>query len=178
MNNELSTPVADHNLLRSNSPTCNCRVLYTEKRTEDRKWQIFSTVEGFEKLDLVSTFGWEAETSFPKVLGDIIESLAGAIFVDSGFNKDITFQSIQPLLGPLVTPQTLKPHPVRELSELCEQKGYTKKKDVISRENGRTCMTVEVEANGVIHRETCSERDKLMAKKMACKKVLESLKKC
>ncbi|XP_055829779.1 endoribonuclease Dicer homolog 2 [Solanum dulcamara] len=146
--------------------------------SQDLQRQIFSTVEDFEKLDLVSTFGWEAETTFPKVLGDIIESLGGAIFVDSGFDKDITFQSIRPLLEPLVTPETLKPHPVRELSELCDQKGYIKKKDIVSRENGVAYITIEVEANGVTHKSTCSGRDKLMARKVASKNVLKSLKEC
>ncbi|TMW86618.1 hypothetical protein EJD97_021111 [Solanum chilense] len=146
--------------------------------SQDLQRQILSTVEDFKKLDLLSTFGWEAETTFPKVLGDVIESLGGAIFVDSGFNKDITFQSIRPLLEPLVTPQTVKLQPVRELSELCDQKGYIKKKDVVSHENGVAYITVEVEANGVIHKSTCSGRDKIMAKKVASKNVLKSLKEC
>ncbi|WMV07370.1 hypothetical protein MTR67_000755 [Solanum verrucosum] len=42
----------------------------------DLQRQIFCTVEDFEKLDLVSMFGWESETTFPNVLGDVIESLA------------------------------------------------------------------------------------------------------
>ncbi|WMV07357.1 hypothetical protein MTR67_000742 [Solanum verrucosum] len=37
---------------------------------------ICCTIEDFEKLDLVSTFEWESETTFPNVLGDIIESFA------------------------------------------------------------------------------------------------------
>ncbi|KAK6775177.1 hypothetical protein RDI58_026178 [Solanum bulbocastanum] len=146
--------------------------------SQDLQRQICSTVEDFEKLNLVSTFGWGAETTFPKVLGDVIESLGGAIFVDSGFDKDTTFQCIRPLLEPLVTPQTLKLHPVRELSELCDQQGYIKKKHVVSRENGIAYITVEVEANGVIHKSTCSGRDKLMARKVASKNVLKSLKEC
>ncbi|XP_015166742.1 endoribonuclease Dicer homolog 2-like [Solanum tuberosum] len=146
--------------------------------SQDLQRQICSTVEDFDKLNLVSTFGWEAETTFPKVLGDVIESLGGAIFVDSGFDKDTTFQCIRPLLEPLVTPQTLKPHPVRELTELCDQKGYIKKKDVVCRENGIAYITVEVEANGVIHKSTCSGRDKLMGRKVASKNVLKSLKEC
>ncbi|KAG5600285.1 hypothetical protein H5410_031655 [Solanum commersonii] len=146
--------------------------------SQDLQRQILGTVEDLKKLDLLSTFGWEAETTFPKVLGDVIESLGGAIFVDSGFNKDTTFQSIRPLLEPLVTPQTVKLQPVRELSELCDQKGYIKKKDVVSHENGVAYITVEVEANGVIHKGTCSGRDKIMAKKMASKNVLKSLKEC
>ncbi|KAG5574722.1 hypothetical protein H5410_054856 [Solanum commersonii] len=144
--------------------------------SQDLQRHICSTVEDFKKLDLVSTLGWEAETTFPKVLADVIESLAGAIFVDSGFNKDTTFQSIRPLLEPLITPQTLKLHPARELSELCAQKGYIKKKNVVFRENGVVYITVEVEADGAIHKETHSGRNKKMAKKVASKKVLKSLK--
>ncbi|XP_047256670.1 endoribonuclease Dicer homolog 2-like [Capsicum annuum] len=146
--------------------------------SQELQRQISRTAEDFGLLDLVSTFGWEAETTFPKVLGDVIESLAGAIFVDSGFNKDITFRSIRPLLEPLITPQTIKLQPKRELSELCDQKGYIKKKDIVSHENGVAYITVEVEADGVIHKDTRSGRDKKMAKKVACKTVLKSLKEC
>lgn len=146
--------------------------------SQDLQRQIVNTVLSFEKLDPGSTFGWESETTFPKVLGDVIESLAGAIFVDSGFNKDIVFQSVRTLLEPLITPDTVKLHPVRELSELCDQKGYIKKKNVVSRENGVAYITVEVEADGVSHKFTCSERDKKMAEKVACKNVLKLLKEC
>ncbi|KAK8466581.1 hypothetical protein PHAVU_008G129200 [Phaseolus vulgaris] len=34
-------------------------------------------------------------------------------------NKEVVWQSIRPLLEPLVTPETLKLHPIRELNELC-----------------------------------------------------------
>ncbi|XP_060186301.1 endoribonuclease Dicer homolog 2-like isoform X1 [Lycium barbarum] len=151
---------------------------YILHASQELQRQIFGTVKDCEKLDLVSTFGWEAETAFPKVLGDVIESLAGAIFVDSSFNKDVTFQSIRPLLEPLITPQTIKLHPVRELSELCDQKCYIKKKNVVSRENGVAYITVEVEANGVVYKSTCSGRDKIITKKVASKNVLKSLKEC
>ncbi|TMW80582.1 hypothetical protein EJD97_018083 [Solanum chilense] len=35
-----------------------------------------------------------------------------------------TFLNIRPLVEPLVTPQTIKLRPIRELSKLCAQKGY------------------------------------------------------
>jgi len=41
----------------------------------------------FEKLDLVSMFVWEAETTFSKVLGDIVGSVVCAIFVYSTSTK-------------------------------------------------------------------------------------------
>uniref|UniRef100_K4AU20 RNase III domain-containing protein n=1 Tax=Solanum lycopersicum TaxID=4081 RepID=K4AU20_SOLLC len=65
----------------------------------DLQRQICYTVENFEKLDIVSTFGWESETSFPIVVGDIVRSFIGAIFVDSSFEKiSNTFLNIRPLL--------------------------------------------------------------------------------
>ncbi|KAL3323675.1 hypothetical protein AABB24_038037 [Solanum stoloniferum] len=169
--------------LRSASVNNECYALSAAKAglhnhihlSQDLQRHIFSTVEDFNKLDLVSTFGWEAETTFPKVLADVIESLAGAIFVDSGFNEVTTFQSIRPLLEPLITPLTLKLHPARELSELCDQKRYVKK-NVVFRENGIVYITVEVEANGVIHKDTHSGQNEKMANKVASKKVLKSLK--
>ncbi|KAK2973415.1 hypothetical protein RJ640_011649, partial [Escallonia rubra] len=137
---------------------------------------IIATVNQFEQLSLESTFGWESETSFPKVLGDVIESLAGAIFVDSGYNKETVFRSIGPLLEPMVTPETVRIHPVRELTILCQKKRYHMEKPVLSCDNGVKSITVEVEANGVVYRESCSAADKKMAKKLACKAVLKSLK--
>ncbi|KAK4380892.1 Endoribonuclease Dicer2 [Sesamum angolense] len=111
-----------------------------------------------------------------KVLGDIIESLAGAIFVDSGYIMEVVFQCMRPLLEPLITPETLKLHPVRELNELCQREHYVLNKTIVCNRNGKACATVEVEASGVVYKETCSGADRKMAKRLACKAVLKSLK--
>ena len=57
----------------------------------DLQWQICYTVENFEKLDIVSTFGWESETTFPIVVGDVVRSFIGAIFVHYSFEKDTKY---------------------------------------------------------------------------------------
>uniref|UniRef100_K4ATY7 RNase III domain-containing protein n=1 Tax=Solanum lycopersicum TaxID=4081 RepID=K4ATY7_SOLLC len=54
----------------------------------DLQRQICYTVENCEKLDIVSTFGWESETTFPIVVEDVVRTFIGAIFVDSIFEKD------------------------------------------------------------------------------------------
>ncbi|KAA8537034.1 hypothetical protein F0562_029512 [Nyssa sinensis] len=144
--------------------------------SQDLHRHIVATVQKFEQLSLESTFGWESETNFPKVLGDVIESLAGAILIDSGYNKEAVFNSIRPLLEPMITPDTLRLHPVRELTELCQKRHYNKKKAVVSCNNGVASITVEVEANGVIHKHSCSAVDKKTAKKLASKAVLKSIK--
>ena len=110
------------------------------------------------------------------MLGDVIESLAGAIFVDSGYNKEVVFQSIRPLLEPLITPETVKIHPAKELSELCQKMKFDMKKPVKSCENGVASLTVEVEANGVTYKHTATGLDKRTGKKVACKEVLKALK--
>ncbi|CAL0334495.1 unnamed protein product [Lupinus luteus] len=145
--------------------------------SQELQKHIFNTLNTFGKLASSTTFGWECETSFPKVLGDIIESLAGAILVDSGYNKEAVWQSISPLLEPLITPETLKLHPVRELTELCQREDYTQN-ITISGKGGVTCARVEVDANGVIHQyEYSGCVDKKTAKKLACKEILKSLQK-
>ncbi|KAM7525883.1 hypothetical protein LguiA_015785 [Lonicera macranthoides] len=137
--------------------------------------QIVNTVNNFDKLSEESTYGWESETIFPKVLGDIIESLAGAILVDSGYNKDIVFECIRPLLEPLITPETMRLHPGRELNELCQKKHFSKKEPVVSFENGVQCITIEVEANGVIYKHTIPASRK-KGEQLASKYILKSMK--
>nr|GMD70111.1 endoribonuclease Dicer homolog 2-like [Ipomoea batatas] len=143
--------------------------------SNDLHGHIASTVESVTQLSISATFGWELDTSFPKVLGDVIESLAGAIFIDSGFNKDKVAECIVPLLEPMVTPETVRLHPARELNELCQRKNYAKKK-CVTRKDGVACIGVEVDANGSIYSHTCSARDKRTAEKLACMHILKKLK--
>lgn len=111
-----------------------------------------------------------------RVLGDIIESLAGAVCIDSEYDSNIVFQSIRPLLEPLVSPETMKLHPVRELKELCQRLHLDMKKPVKSFENGRATIIVEVEVNGVTYKHTSTASDKKTAERLACKEALRSLK--
>ncbi|KAK1272022.1 hypothetical protein QJS04_geneDACA021027 [Acorus gramineus] len=110
-----------------------------------------------------------------KVLGDVIESLAGAILVDSGYDKDVVWKSIRPLLEPLVSPDTIKYHPVKELEDICRRKSYlyTFSK---SHENGVASITAEVEADGAIYKETKTGKNKKEAKALAAEAMLKFLK--
>ncbi|KAL9315523.1 hypothetical protein ACSQ67_016524 [Phaseolus vulgaris] len=135
------------------------------------------SLDSFDKVSSSSTFGYELETSLPKVLGDIIESLAGAILVDSGYNKEVVWQSIRPLLEPLVTPETLKLHPIRELNELCQKRSYNIIQDIVTRKDGVTNYRMEVEADGITHQfEYLGPALKNTAKKIVHKEILISLK--
>ncbi|MBA0838012.1 hypothetical protein Goarm_010116, partial [Gossypium armourianum] len=171
--------------LRSASVNNNCYALSAVKagfhkhilQSSQKLYKdIKETVESFQELSLEYTFGWESEKSFPKVLGDVMESLAGAIFVDSGYKKEIVFQSIRPLLEPMITPETMTVHPVKELYELCQKEHYELRKAIVSHEDGISSITIEVEANGKVFKHTSTACDKKMAKKLASKEVLKSLK--
>ncbi|KAJ3671775.1 hypothetical protein LUZ60_007854 [Juncus effusus] len=118
-----------------------------------------------------SSFGWDAGLALPKVLGDVIESLAGAIYIDSNCNKEVVWQSIKPLLEPIVTPETLELHPVRELEELCAREGWNKSYELTNVE-GQACVRVIVEADCEVYTETKNGVNKKTAQKMAAKAVL------
>lgn len=96
--------------------------------------------------------------------------------MDSGYNQEKVFESIRPLLEPLITPETMKQHPAKELTELCQKMHYDMKKPVKGSGRGQTWVTIEVQANGVTYKHTAKSSDKKMAKKVACKEVLKALK--
>ncbi|XXG48939.1 hypothetical protein AAC387_Pa02g3257 [Persea americana] len=60
----------------------------------------------------------------PKVLGDLVESISGAILVDTGLNVERVWEIYEPLLAPIVTPDKLELPPLRQLIELCDHLGY------------------------------------------------------
>lgn len=110
-----------------------------------------------------------------KVLGDIIESIAGAIFVDSGYNKETVWDCIRPLLEPIATPETVERHPVSELEVICARKAY-KKSFMMSCHDHVLSMTAEVEVEGTVYTATVTGPNKKTAKRMAAKAVLKEMK--
>ncbi|XP_057429681.1 endoribonuclease Dicer homolog 2-like isoform X2 [Lotus japonicus] len=148
--------------------------------SQDLHKHITEALENFYRLSSSSTFGWDIdmETPFPKVLGDIIESLAGAILVDSGYNKEAVWKSIRPLLEPLVTPETFKLHPVAELHILCQRRNYTMNKKLYREDGGDLNCIIKVETDdGVIHQHKYrGPADRKTAQKLVSKEILKSLK--
>lgn len=60
----------------------------------------------------------------PKVLGDMVESIAGAILLDTNLDLHKVWGIFEPLLSPIVTPGNLELPPFRELLELLSHHGY------------------------------------------------------
>ncbi|XP_078448169.1 dicer-like 1 isoform X2 [Wolffia australiana] len=108
----------------------------------------------------------------PKVLGDIVESIAGAIFIDNGCDPGCVWKALQPLLEPMVTPETLPVHPVRELQERCQQQAEGLEYRAVRTGN---VATVEVFVDGV-QMGSAQNPQKKMAQKIAARHALAALK--
>nr|GME03909.1 endoribonuclease Dicer homolog 1 [Ipomoea batatas] len=108
----------------------------------------------------------------PKVLGDIVESIAGAVFLDSGCDTAAVWRVFQPLLDPMVTPETLPMHPVRELQERCQQQAEGLEYKACRNGN---IATVEVYVDGV-QVGIAQNPQKKMAQKLAARNALVALK--
>lgn len=109
----------------------------------------------------------------PKVLADIVESIAGAVFVDSGYSSDRVWEVFKPLLEPLVSPETLELHPVTELQELCQKQGKDieyKNSWVGNMVRSQVLINGEVVGNGEHYQKELAER-------VAAKDALDKLKK-
>ncbi|XP_008449147.2 ribonuclease 3-like protein 2 isoform X1 [Cucumis melo] len=86
----------------------------------------------------------------PKVLADIVESVAGAIYVDVEFDLQKLWAIIKDLLKPIYTPEDLEaePQPVTLLFEVCQKNG--KQVDIKNREKGsRNVASVYVDGTPV-----------------------------
>lgn len=81
-------------------------------------------------------------------------------------------QVFQPLLEPMVTPETLPIHPVRELQERCQQQAEGLEYKATRAGN---VATVEVYVDG-IQVGTAQNRQKKMAQKLAARNALAALK--
>ncbi|CAM6105698.1 unnamed protein product [Calypogeia fissa] len=119
----------------------------------------------------VNSFGL-GDFKAPKVLGDILESIAGAAFLDTALNTDQVWQIFEPLLQPMVTPETLPMHPVRELQERCQQ--LAEGLEYKSSRQGNLAF-VEVYVDGV-QIGSAQNPQKKMAQKLAARNALVILK--
>ncbi|KAJ7524239.1 hypothetical protein O6H91_18G083200 [Diphasiastrum complanatum] len=119
----------------------------------------------------VNSFGI-GDFKAPKVLGDILESIAGAIFLDTHLNTDQVWRVFSPLLQPMVTPDTLPMHPVRELQERCQQQAEGLEYKALRVGN---VATVQVFVDGV-QIGSAQNPQKKMAQKLAARNALVVLK--
>ncbi|XP_051124756.1 ribonuclease 3-like protein 2 [Andrographis paniculata] len=109
----------------------------------------------------------------PKVLADIVESIAAAVYVDSGFDLKLMWKIIGGFLEPLVMLDALEhqPQPVTMLYELCQKAG--KQIDIKHwRKEDRNIASVYVDGEFIA---SASSEQKENAKLHAAKAALEKL---
>ncbi|GLT57512.1 hypothetical protein SLA2020_304800 [Shorea laevis] len=113
----------------------------------------------------------------PKVLADIVESIAAAIYVDVNFDLQKLWMIFRGLLEPIVTLPNLlhQPQPVTLLFELCQKDG--KKVDIKNWKSGAKNIA-SVYVDGVFVASSSSEQKevaKLDAARLALDKLSKSL---
>ncbi|XP_027332508.1 ribonuclease 3-like protein 2 isoform X2 [Abrus precatorius] len=113
----------------------------------------------------------------PKVLADIVESVAAAVYIDVNFDLQKLWVIFRALLEPMVTPDDLEqqPQPVTMLYEICQKKG--KHVDIKHWRNGaKSIASVYVDGKFVASASS-DQKDiaKLDAAKIALHKLAELL---
>ena len=107
----------------------------------------------------------------PKVLADIVESIAAAVYFDCNFNLERLWTAFSGILEPIMTPENLDKHPVTAVYEYCQKKG--KKFDLMTEKEGNLNIVnavVDEELLGVGLSE-CLNIAKLTAARNALKKL-------
>jgi endoribonuclease Dicer len=110
-----------------------------------------------------------------QVLGNIIESIVGVIYIDSKCDKEVVWSSMKRLLEPLATPDILDADPVKELQELCDRKAYSITYTV-TREDRLPSVVAEVQTKATAYKATRTGLTKHDARKLVAKAVLQDLK--
>ncbi|XP_072998886.1 endoribonuclease Dicer homolog 3a isoform X1 [Typha latifolia] len=110
----------------------------------------------------------------PKVLGDIIESIAGAILIDTELNLTKVWEIFEPLLSPIVTPENLELPPLRELIELCSHHGYFLKTNCMN-QGEMVIAILEVQLKDILLVRKGCERNKKAAKGQAAFLLLKDM---
>ncbi|KAF9181463.1 Dicer-like protein 1 [Haplosporangium sp. Z 767] len=107
-----------HKFLNHYSPTLVSAIARTIVEIENKK-------EELEDKELTGEY-W-MDITMPKVLGDVVESTLGAVFVDSGFDfeviTDLFTRLIRPFLDKHVNFESICIHPTKVLIESLQSKG-------------------------------------------------------
>ncbi|XP_057374674.1 endoribonuclease Dicer-like [Daphnia carinata] len=92
------------------------------------------------------------DTEVPKVLGDIFESLVGAVFLDSDMSLDVVWRIFYPFIRDEIEActRTVPKSPIRKLHE--KYPGKVEFKSLEKLPDGRVCVGVEIMNNGQLYK--------------------------
>ena len=91
--------------------------------------------------------------------------------MDTRFDLECAWRIMKPILSPIVTPETLDLHPLRELQELCCQHGYSLKWK-LTKKGEVTVALGEVHLEESVIAGTGSKANKKTAKMAAAQQIL------
>ncbi|CAG8741190.1 35674_t:CDS:2 [Gigaspora margarita] len=129
-----------------------------------------------EKNEAVGEY-W-SDLDVPKVMSDVVESMMGAIFVDSEFDpaalQKVFDIWIKPILTEHVTPETLKVHPVKKLTEFMQKEGCSEilLRNHTSEESDVQKCTIFIHEKPVAHAGSSNIR---AARKLAAQQILDKI---
>ncbi|CAN0900971.1 Ribonuclease 3-like protein 2 [Linum grandiflorum] len=109
----------------------------------------------------------------PKVLADIVESIAAAVYIDVGMNLESLWKIFRGILQPIVTVEDLKlqPQPITKLFQVCQKQG---KQVSIKhwRDGMKNVASVFVDGRFVV---SSSSDQKEISKLDACRRALDEM---
>lgn len=114
--------------------------------------------------------------AFLQALGDMVESIAGAVLLDTKLDLDKVWEIFKPLLS-IATPANLELPPMRELLELLSHNGYfLNTKCMMEGEISVVCLSVQLMDD---YLETSArDKNKKAAKGLAASLLLRKLQVC
>ncbi|CAN6560616.1 unnamed protein product [Malus baccata var. baccata] len=150
-----------------------CHLRHNAPALRDKVREFTEAVTGEDETPLV----YRGSVRAPKVLADMVESLAAAVYVDLNFDLEKLWMKFRRLLEPIVTLEEVQgqPQPVTMLFELCQKHG---KHVDIKHWRDETKSIASVYVDGVFVASGSSEQKeiaKLDAAKIALLKLSKSL---
>jgi endoribonuclease Dicer len=118
------------------------------------------------------------EEGAPKLLGDIFEAVAGAIYLDSNLSIETVRTVYEPLwrefFDRFITPERVRVHPIRELQEMVQEFGCQEANMVITNaDNGQFDATYTIHDNTIC---SAQANSKSAARKACAKNALQHIK--
>ncbi|BFG29646.1 hypothetical protein CerSpe_159200 [Prunus speciosa] len=114
------------------------------------------------------------ESDEAKVLADIVESVAAAIYIELNFDLDKLWMKLKPLLEPIFTLENLHVHPTTVLNEFCQKNGKGYEIKLRPRHETRNVSIADVYVDGEFIASGSSNKKK-GAKRNAAKEAVNKL---
>lgn len=110
-----------------------------------------------------------------QVLGDLVESFLGALFLDCGFNLNHVWTMMLSFLDPVKNLSNLQISPVKELIELCQSYKWDREISV-TKKDGAFSVELKVTKKGCCLTASATGRNKREGTKKAAQLMIKYLK--